>query len=343
MKTWHLISPNELKPFEAPDPIPKNNEAKIKISNVLLDAMDLAVFNGSTTASYPLIPGRFAVGKISLLPEGYEGMLEKGNRVFINPFLPDRNFSGDSTPLQGMESVKICGMTENGFLAPYATTPIDNLCALPESVPDDKALYIYLIALAVSAIDALGEIKGKYIVVFGGTALGLVLCQMLCYYQAVPILVDSRTARLDFARRSGVTYAFLNDDNLDAHLNSITGAAFADGAVYVPSGSSIVNTAVFRTVGPKKHIVFCGFAAESLQVNLGLAMRKELHIFGVSDPTENIATAINLLANKAINVNIFANKVYSIGRLEQAYDETAKNDNDYPHEVISIIDCYGQL
>lgn len=343
MKTWHLISPCELKPFETNEPVPKADEAKIKISNVLLDSTDLAVYNGSESVSYPLIPGRFAVGKISLLPEGYEGMLERGNRVFINPFLPDRNFSGDSTLLQGMESVKICGMTENGFLAPYAAVPIDNLCALPESVPDDKALYIYLIALAVSAIDALGEIKGKYIVVFGGTALGLVLCQMLCYYQAVPILVDSRTARLDFARRSGVTYAFLNDDSLDSRINSITGAAFADGAVYVPSGSPIVNTAVFRTVGPHKHVVFCGFNSESLQVNLGLALQKELHVFGVSDPTGNIATAINLLANKAVNVNIFAHKIYSIGNLQQAYDETATNDNERPHEAISVIDCYGQL
>jgi threonine dehydrogenase-like Zn-dependent dehydrogenase len=284
------------------------------------------------------------VGKITQLPEDYTGILEKGNRVFIDPHFPDKNFKGDSTPLQGMNSVKVAGMTCNGFLYPYVIAPQDNLYVLPDSVSEESALFIYPLALALAGIDDLGEIKGKYIAVFGANALGIILCEMLAYYQAVPILVDSRTARLEFARRTGVTYAFLNDDSLDAHINSITGAAFADGAIYVPSGNTIVNTAVFRVTAPEKNVVFCGFTSGALQANLDVALRKQLCILGVSAPRDNISSAINLLANKVINVKPFLSGTYPIGDLLKAYkDGDRTNEKELPHERTVIIDCYGRL
>lgn len=346
MKSWHLISPGELKPFEAAElPAPTAEEARIKISNVLLDSIDLSVYKGTSDVAYPLIPGRYAVGKITQLPESYQGMLEKGDRVFINPHFPNKNFTGDSTPLQGMDSTKIAGVTANGFLVPAVNVMQNNLYVLPESVSDASALYVYLVALALSAVDNLGDLKGKYIAVFGATALGIILCRILEYYQAVPILIDSRTARLDFARSTGVTYAFLNDDGLDSHINDITGASFCDGSVYVPSGSSIVNTAIFRVTAPRKSIVFCGFAHTSLQANLNAVLQKELHIQGVGDPSENLSSAINLLANKAVLIDPFTSGVYNIDNLPQAYADaqTSEEDRELPHERMSIIDCFGKL
>jgi threonine dehydrogenase-like Zn-dependent dehydrogenase len=345
MKMWKLVSPCDLKPSECPEPtITKADEAKIKISEVLLDSTDFSLYNGTAEAQYPFAPGRYAVGKITQLPENYTGILEKSNRVFIDPHFPDKNFKGDSTALQGMDSVKIAGMTCNGFLYPYIVAPQDNLYVLPDSVTDESALFIYTLALALAGIDNLGEIKGKYIAVFGANALGVILCDMLAYYQAVPILVDSRTARLDFARRAGVTYAFLNDDSLDAHINSITGAAFADGAIYVPSGNTIVNTAVFRVTAPGKNVVFCGVTSGALQANLEVALRKQLHLLGVSVPRENISSAINLLANKVINVKPFLSGTYPIGDLPKAYKDAEKIDEkELPHERMVIIDCYGKL
>ncbi len=343
MKTWHLIAPRELKELEQNEAPLKKGEARVKIFNVLLNSLDAMVYDGSMNAAYPLIPGRFAVGKVVALEEEDAVSVEKGNRVFLNPILPDEHFTGDSTALLGMESVKVAGQTCDGFLAPYVTLRTENLCVLPESVSTETALYTYLIALAETALDRIGEIKGKYIAVVGATALGIILCQLLAYYQAVPVLIDGRTTRLDFARQCGVTYAFLNDENLDANINSITGAAFADGAIYVASGNAVVNTVAFRVTAPQKSVVFCGFAPQSLQVNLELALKKQLHIIGVSDASENISSAINLLANKAVDVNRFSHRTYPLDDLPKAYADGAAERGTNHNINLTIIDCYGKL
>lgn len=343
MKSWHLVAPNELKEFDVPeeeDALPRE-QVKVKIFNVLLNSFDKHVYEGKIKATYPVVPGRFAVGKISALPEDYEGLLEKGKRVFINPNSKDLAFRGDSTPLQGRDPQKKAGVTGDGFLMRYAHVPAENLYTLPDSVSNESALYIYLIAIAESALDKIGEIKGKFIAVVGATALGIILCKLLSYYQAIPILIDSRTARLDFARRNGVSYAFLSDDNLDANVNRITGAAFADGAIYVSSGSSIVSSVIFRVTAPNTNVVFCRTSSAALQVNLEPALDKQLHILGVSDATENIATAINMLATKAVDVSLFAPRICTLENAADFFAQPYRSDD--PTEPLTMVDCYGKL
>lgn len=342
MKAWHLLAPRELKEFEQNDDAPAEGEAKIKIFNVLLNSFDYMLYDGSVETTYPFTPGRFAVGKVVALGENADS-IEKGNRVFIDPLFPDKQFKGDSTPLLGMNSTKLAGQTCDGFLTPSVTVNADNLYALPDSVSNESALYTYMVALAESALDKIGELKGKYIAVVGATALGIILCQLLVYYQAVPILIDSRTTRLESAKQCGVTYAFLNDETLDSNVNEITGAAFADGAVYVAAGNAVVNAVAFRVTAPEKNVVFCGFAPDSLQVNLEIALKKQLHLVCVSSAADNIASAINLLANKAVDVSRFNCRTYMLDDVEKAYTEGIENNSGNQNVYLSIIDCYGKL
>lgn len=340
MNTWRLIAANEWKETEPSEDAPAADEAKIKIFNVMLDALDLDVAAGRIPAALPVVPGRFAVGTVLSAAEE-DGEIRKGARVFIDPVFRDEAFEGDSTPLMGMDSVRYAGQTANGFASPFAVVPKKNLYVLPDSVSDENACFTYLLALAESALDKLGEITGKYIAVVGANTLGILLCLLLAYYQAVPILIDGRTARLDFARKCGITYAFLNDDNLDANVNDITGAAFADGAVYVSAGKTIVGSSVFRVTAPRKNVVFVGYAPGSMQIDLELVFRKELHVIGVHDGSDNISTAINLLATRAVDVSVFSCRTYSLDQLPKAYTdgEAERGKVERP----AVIDCYGKL
>jgi threonine dehydrogenase-like Zn-dependent dehydrogenase len=101
---------------------------------------------------------------------------------------------------------------------------------------------------------------------------------------------------------------------------------------------------VFRITAPGKNVVFCGFTSGALQANLDVALKKQLHILGVSAPKDNLSSAINLLANKVINVKPFISGTYSIGDLLKAYKDGDRTDEkELPHERTVIIDCFGRL
>lgn len=321
------------------------NEVRVKISDVLLSPTDYKIFEGSSNASFPLVPGRFAVGKISAFPDDAEkiGNFSKGDRVFIVPHFIDEDYNGDSTPLQGAASVKVAGIHRDGFLSPFVNVPVDNLVHIPETISNQSALFCYHLSLAISSIDRLGDIKGKYIAVAGAGILGMILCKLLTYYQAVPILFDARPSFLECARKNGISYAFLNNDMLDSSINSVTGGAFTDGAIYAATENASISSAVFRVTAPNKNIVFCGFRANSLQASLKLALEKQLHIFGSSDASQNLSTAVNLLATKAIDLDMFHLNIYDLSDLPAAYADAKENDYNAPHERLSLIDCYGQL
>lgn len=343
MRSWHLIAPKELKEVDDSLPPLGENEARVKISDVLLSPTDYKIYDGTSAASFPLIPGRFAIGKIVSLPGDVQklGNYSKGERVFLIPHFIDEDFCEDSTPLQGAQSVKVAGIHRDGFATTFVNMPFENIIPIPESVSDHSALFCYHLSLAISAIDRLGELKDKRIAVAGAGILGIILCKLLSYYQAVPILFDAHPSYLEFARQNGVPYAFLNNDSLDSSINSITGGAFADGAIYAATDNASISSAVFRITAPNKNVVFCGFRAGALQASLKLALEKQLHIFGSSDASKNLSTAINLLATKAIDLDMFHLDVYDLSALPKAY--TKESEYEAPHERLSLIDCYGQL
>lgn len=340
MTTWRMVAAKELKEVEQLEEELSENEARVKVFNVLLDNIDLEIFNGKIQSAYPFIPGRYAVGKVMQTGNDSLSYL-KGKRVFLSPIIPVEHFNGDSTPLQGLDKVSFAGQNSDGFACASVSLPVSVLYELPDNITTETATFTYLVALAVTAIDKLGDTRGKYIAVIGGNTLGIILCKLLTYYQAMPILVDSRTSRLEFAKKCGITYAFLNDDNLDSAINDITGAAFADGTIYLATGSSLVNTAAFRVTAPGKNVVFCGYAPTATQVNLELAIKKELRLLGASNASASITTALNLLATKAIDVSIFPRKNYSLDQIESIYADM--NEKATKTEYLAYIDCFGKL
>ena len=65
MKTWKLISPNNLERQTADDLKVTDGLAKIKITKALVSDSDANIFAGNTKVKYPLVLGRFAIGQVT--------------------------------------------------------------------------------------------------------------------------------------------------------------------------------------------------------------------------------------------------------------------------------------
>ena len=184
------------------------------------------------------------------------------------------------------------------YLDPRDFTP------LPESVSDESALLLHPVSIAKAAADKLGVRKGQHVAVVGANVLGILLCQLLIYQQAAPILIDTDRARLEFARTCGVYYTMEADEHLLDNIASVTGGRLVSGAVYVTSARRNDPALPFSVCAHGANVVLCG-SREDFDVNFAAAFRKQLSVFCVSGRSENLEASGNLMVSGAVDLSCF--------------------------------------
>lgn len=202
MKTCKIVFPRVLQTEERPDNISSPEQAKVKITSALLTAVEYAAYRGDEDLKYPLVPGRFAVG---IVVEAGENCcaVEKGTRVYLNGVY--------ACGQDAEEKLCVAGADCDGFLRDFIVTDEEKLSPLPAAVSDKEAVFTEAVALCEAVADKIEADKGRHIAVIGATALGMILCQLLIYHQAVPVLIDSDPEKLKKANRAGIYYTLAAD------------------------------------------------------------------------------------------------------------------------------------
>lgn len=301
MNVWKLTAANTLVKSEE-EPRQEEGKLRVRVTKVLLNSEDGAIFAGRRKARYPLIPGRFAVGVVA--DEGGSAMCPKGARVLLHSYLPAED-TGTEKKNFTEDDFRVLGHTADGFLRDFVYLREDEMTPLPDSVGDDKALLIHFIALAQATVETLGVKRGEHIAVIGGNLLGLFTARLLIYRQAAPILIDSRRDRLDFARARGVYYTSPTDASLLEMVGTVTGGRLADGVAFINSAGIDDRALPVSVCAPGRHIAFCGLCGDSFSQEIGDVVRKNLTLHGVPDGTDSIEMAVNLIANRAIDLSAF--------------------------------------
>ena len=333
MNTWELVEAKKLVLSEAPLPAPQAGKLRVRVTKVLLANQDAAIFNGDVRVKFPLIPGRYAVGFIA---DDADPAWPRGTRVVLHGFRPipqegtvKRDFSADD--------YDACGKTVDGFLTDFVNVSPDDMTALPASVSDERGLLLHYVATAKEITDHLGAKKGQHIVVVGADIIGILVCQLLIYQQAAPILVDADKGRLAFARNCGIYYTVPAYINLLTAVASVTGGRLASGAVYIASASGNRTEVPLLLCAHAGKVVYFGSSGSRVLIDLSVAFKKHLSLNCVSHGIKYLKTAINLMANKAVDPSPFhanACKPSKVADFLAGYDQ--KKDRDV--DEISFVD-----
>ncbi len=297
MKVWQLAYPHNLQHVTAPDLKLTDDKVKVKVTKALVTETDVAVYAGSIKVKAPFIPGRFAIGQVTEANE--DSFIRKAERVYLAGVTED-----ECAP----DGLRIAGETADGFYRDFVLAGVDDVYPLPASVSDEAAFLIDPIALAEHVVDEMHVEAGQHILVLGGGLYGNILCQILIYHRAVPILADNNAERLARAKKSGIYYTFPNDDTLRHNVMSVTGGKLADGAVYLAFANRAEPSVLFPLVKRGAYVSFCSFTGKNLPVNLEYALKNNVTIKGITESREFVSTAINLLANKAVSYGEFTFK-----------------------------------
>ena len=334
MKVWKLTGAKKLVCSEEPLPEHEDGKVRVRVTKVLVNSLDADLYDGTAPCKYPLIPGRYAVGVIA--EDGAGAYLPRGARVLLHTFRPIAP-NGTSKRDFASPEFEICGLTRDGFITDFVNVSPDFLTALPPSVSDERALLLHHVAIAKAICDALESKKGQHIVVVGANLVGILVCQLLIYQQAAPILVDTMQHHLDFAKKCGVYYTVLADNKALENVASITGGRLADGAVYVSSAIGNAPELPFRLAARNSNVVIYGQPAGGLKVRLDLAIRKHLAIYCVENGFGYLDTAINLMANKAVDISPYkANVVKAAKAASLFHDYPSRADRG--SDIVNFLD-----
>lgn len=337
MKAWILQKPNDMRLVEsAPTKLAENN-VKIKVEEVLLTKSEFETYTGENEKEFPFILGRNAVGVVSEVFDKATSMFQKMDRVVVEPYIPCENcgecLQGNYRNCTEMQEL---GYNCNGLLQNFADLPYTALHRLPDNLSNDRALFVSYVSFCLNVVDALKLEKGRHIAIFSSTKTGLILAQLVAYYQAVPIFISNKEELLTAAREMGVFYCF-NPENteVEREVLVVTGGRMCKEIVFF-SDSDFKMKDIYGVAAMNANICLAGYSTKDSRLTIAQICQKHLNIFGVYNGLGNFSSAINLLVTGTVNVDSLIGKTLNFDSLDKQLPGVSADELTLKSMVIKV-------
>ncbi len=337
MKYWELEAPGKITLKEKEPSVLKEKHVKVKVEKVLFSASDLEYYNGEATCEYPMVLGRNAVGVISEVYDPSKSLLQKMDRVVIEPYIPCMNCKEcDDGDYDKCANLLYMGQNCNGLMQNFVDVSIDQVHHLPENMTNEQALFVSHVAFGLSIVDTLNLEKGRHVAVFASTATGIILAELIAYYQAVPILISNNEELLDGARKLGVFYCVNNEEvDLEREIRTITGGRMCSELVLF-SDSDFSFKYVYSAAATNANICLAGFSTKESRITISQICQKHLNIFGVYNGVGNFSSAINLLVTDTVDVSPLYGEEISFNNLDKELEQLKTADLALMTKIVNI-------
>ena len=216
MKAALISAPGKVEVTTVPDPTPGPREVVVEVAACGLCGTDLHILQGEFAPELPIVPGHeFAGEVVGVGTQVTEVSL--GDRVAVDPSLYCHECRYCRIGHNNMcERWGAIGVTTAGGAAQYAVAPVANCVKLPEHVRTEDAVLIEPLSCAVRGYDVLQSRLGARVLVYGSGTMGLMMLELAKRTGAASVdVVDVNPARLETARKLGVSAAAANADELD--------------------------------------------------------------------------------------------------------------------------------
>lgn len=325
MKAAVINKVGQLQIEEVEIPQPAEHEVRLKVQLAGICGSDSSIFQGKLAAPLPVIPGHEAVGTIEALGSEVSDF-QVGQRVTIHP-----NYFCGECPMCKKGLTNVCrakirlGVDINGVFAEYVVVPEAALYRLPDSLPNNIAVFAEPLAVAAHALNQAPLQSEDRVLVFGAGVIGQLTLQLALLKSKDITACDLVASRLELAEKIGARYTISEQSSLDACEASFD-------VIYETSGAPAALEQAIKLAAPGGKIVLLGIPGQSHLVPTVQIVRKELQIFGSMIYADEFSQSIEILNQGLIKTEPLISGVIAL-------DQLAENLENFsaPHRMKTLV------
>ena len=327
MKVGTYISPKQVKMTEREIPVPKEDEALIKVSYGGICGTDMMIYHGlHPRAKAPLILGHEFSGVIVEVGENQH--VKKGDKVVVEPLL---NCGKCAACLSGQmhvcENLRYIGIDKDGGFSEYTTIPIHRVRVLPESVTEKEGAMLEPLAVAVHTVRRSNLKVGDTVAILGAGPIGLLIGLIAQQAGAGKIFIsDISTMRLQVAREMGFEAIDAKDVDIAQVVKEYTNGVRAD-IVYEVAGNQFTADQMIDCIKFQGEIVVVSVYKKPPSIQLAAMHFREISLMTTRCYSpEDFTKAIELLAENKLNLDPLVSHVLPLEDIQAGFELMEKPD-----------------
>ncbi len=289
-----------------PEPDPAPGESVVRVTTAGICGTDLELVRGYM--GYRGVPGHEFVGVVSRSSD--PALIGKRVAGEINASCGRCEWCAADLGRHCPERTVLGILGRDGAFADYLALPDRNLCQLPESIPDDLAVFVEPVAAACEIFEQVTLGADERILVLGDGRLGAIVAMVLRARSYVPVVGGHHPEKLAALARLGL--------RTEAEGNLRPGFDCVIDCTGNPAGF----TRALALVRPRGRIILKSTAAEDRALNLAPVVISEISIIG--SRCGRFGPAIEALAEGKIDPRPLISTRYPIGDALAAF-EAARN------------------
>ncbi len=249
---------------DLPQPQPGPGEALLKVRAAGVCRTDLEILKGYM--GFAGVMGHEFVGEVVDGPADWQGRRVVGEINCLAADLPPGELPKNHDPRRTV--LGIAG--RDGCFAEYVALPVGNLHAVPETVPDEAAVFVEPLAAACRIFEQLRVDGSDRIAVLGDGRLGLLCSFVLRTWSDHVLLVGRHEAKLELAARRDIA------TTTEADFDTSGGFDIVVDATGSPEGFA----AAMAAVRPLGTLVLKSTVAAETGMNLAPLVIDEVTVIG---------------------------------------------------------------
>lgn len=338
MKAIKLEKPWEIHMVETAKPIPKENEALIRVMAAGVCGSDIGALRGTNSlVSYPRVIGHELAGIIESIPSNNPKGLKVGDRVIMDPYI----YCGHCYPCKigrtnCCTSLHVLGVHIDGGMAEYFCHPADMLVKIPDDMSWVDAAMAEPLTISLHGIHRGGLTAGEYCAIIGAGPIGLVAALVAQDYGAHAILIDLVQERLVFAKNLGIEYIINpSSEDVEKRIAEITDGTMAQ-LVMECSGANSAVRSTLDYVSNAGRITLTGWPKKETSLPTDIITKKEVDIRGARTSAGEFEEAIEMIHSGRIPMQKILTKTVSMEEAAETILDIEKNPGNYMKVVVTL-------